>query len=277
MIYDFVVSIPVHEQPKVILDQALNIVKYLGEKTMIVLHISRDFNFRNLFENDLSFLVNDNIAINFHKLPTTKGNLVHVHNSNFNFAKNNFEFKYFILHSSNDMYIRYFAGDYINKVKNGIHQIPTSNELKWPQYLLAIDDEDLKQLMKYLDIKEIFGTQPEGIFFEKGIFQEMVNVIDKFYKFGNCRFYCREEIYYSTIISKFTKNISTPLLYSEVCRNKITRKIILGLANGTYTENEYENKGSGEYRLYDFNNLYAVKRINRKINDNLRKLIRSLK
>lgn len=277
MKYDFVVSIPVHEQPKAILDQALNIVKYLGEKTMTVLHISRDFNFRIFFENDFSFLINNNIAINFNKLPTAQGNLVHIHNSNFNFALNNFDFKYFILHSSNDMYVRHFGADYINKVKNGIHQIPTTKELKWPQYLGARDDEDLKKMMEYLNIKEIFGSQSEGIFIEKEIFQEMVSVIDKFYKFDASQFYCREEIYYSTLISKFTKSFSTPLLYSEICRHKITSEIILGLANGTHIENENENYGGGEFRLYDFNNLFAVKRINRKNNDKLRKLIRSLK
>ena len=104
----------------------------------------------------------------------------------------------------------------------------------------------------------------------------MVNVIDRFYKFGNYQFYCREEIYYPTIISKFTKDVFTPIVYSEVCRNKITKEIILGIASGTYCEDENEHNAAGEYKMYDFNNVYAVKRINRKYNDKLRKLIRTL-
>jgi hypothetical protein len=141
---------------------------------------------------------------------------------------------------------------------------------------MAYNDKDLEKIMKFIGTDKIIGTQPEGIFFEKDIFGEMVNIIDKNYQFGNFEHYCREEIYYSTMISKFTNKIGTPLLYSELCRKKIDKKIIKSINNGNYHEDGVDNNGVGTYQLYDFDNIYAVKRINRKYNDSLRKLIRSL-
>jgi hypothetical protein len=117
MKYNFCVSIPVHEEPKVILDQVLNVFKYLGDKTLIVLHLSKGFNFKGLFNKDFSFMALDNVIINPNKLPTARGNLVHIHNSNFNFIKKIFDFDYFLLHSSNDMYIKMGGGNTYLKQK----------------------------------------------------------------------------------------------------------------------------------------------------------------
>jgi len=276
MKYDFCVSIPVHEEPKVILDQVLNIFKFLGDKTLVVLHLSKGFDFKGILNKDFSFLALDNVAINPFKLPTARGNLVHIHNSNFKFAKTNFDFDFFLLHASNDMYVKHGGGGYIISVKNGINQQPTSKELNWKQSKMAHEDIELKNIMKHLGCDDIFGTQPEGLFFQKEVFNEMVDVIDKFFMFGRNEHYCREEIYYSTIIKKFTNDIATPLLYSELCRKKIDFKLINSINQGNYKEEEIDDNGIGKYKLYDFDNIYAVKRINRKYNDGLRKQIRSL-
>lgn len=275
MKYNFCVSIPVHEEPRVILDQVSNIFKFLGKKTLIVIHLSKGFSFKGIFNKDFSFLALDNVILNPSKLPTARGNLVHIHNSNFKFAQTNFDFDFFLIHSSNDMYIKY-GGGYISDVKNGIHQQPTSKDLNWKQSKMAYKDIELKNIMSYLGCNTILGTQPEGLFFEKDLFNEMVKVIEKFFVFKVNAHYCREEIYYSTIINKFTSDIGTPLLYSELCRKKIDLKIIKSIYNRTYKEEEFDNNGIGEYKLYDFDHIYAVKRIERKYNNSLRKFIRSL-
>jgi len=175
------------------------------------------------------------------------------------------------------MYVRHGGGGgYIINAKNGIHQQPTSKELNRKQSKMAYEDIELKNIMKHLGCNDILGTQPEGLFFQKEVFNEMVKVIDKFFMFGRNEHYCREEIYYSAIINKFTNDISTPLLYSELCRKKIDLKLINSINQSMYKEEEIDDNGVGKYKLYDFDNIYAVKRINRKYNDRLRKQIRSL-
>lgn len=273
------ISIPVHERPDVIYDQIVNMKKFLGTQNVaFVLHISKSYKepwlklpFRKYHYENI-----ENVFINPTSFPTQKGNLVHIHNSNFKFAKQEIPFDYFCLHASNDMYVRKGGDSYIQEKEYGIHQAPTSPEMPWKQAIHAHQDRDLLKMMRHLKIETIYGTQPEGIFFTSELFEEMQTVIDQFYSFENSTFYCREEIYYSTLIQKWVTKVHPPLLYSELCRKKVSEKLIEEINRGNLKEPETDHNGVGQYKLYDFSNLYAVKRVPRKYSHPLRRQIRSL-
>jgi hypothetical protein len=294
------ISIPVHENAEVIIDQISNFKYFYNDNIYIILHIARE----NNISKDEMYKISkiENVFINNQSLHVQWGTLIHVHNSNFRFADStlNLNFKYFVLHASNDLYVRFGAEEYIRKSKNGVMQLPRTLDVEYlygnPEYKIwkkdNYIDEDFVNIMNYFGIKNVMGTQPEGIFFERHIFREMVRIIDLFYKYGNGRIYPREEYWYSTIIQKFVSKIKPPLLFSEVYGKivkkgdkkeeivdkwkyvgelSITDEIIKNLHNGENIENLIVHE-----QFYDCLNLYAVKRINRDINDHKRKLIRNL-
>lgn len=273
------ISIPVHERGDVVVDQIKNMQRfYEGSRLLIVLHISQSFK-ESFFKwpfRDYDFRGMNNVFINPTQYPTRRGNLVHIHNSNFSFITEREKVDYVVLHSSNDLYIRAGASAYIESAKNGVHQAPTSSTMPWIQGQAAYQDEALRALMQHLYLQTIYGTQPEGIFFEASIFKEMVDLINRFFNPSQGKHYCREEIYYSTLAAKFCSSLSSPLLYSEMCRKPITKSLIHSLVRKNYKEEEHDDNGAGRYHLYDFSHLYAVKRIPRLYHHHLRRYVRAL-
>jgi hypothetical protein len=271
------VSIPVHEQPSVVLDQILNFRSFLPADTVIVLHLSQGFG-QDI--NAVAQLLPDGVYVNPTSFPTTWGNLVHLHNSNIAFARTKERFDYVLLHASNDMYLRGGAEGFLAQHVAGIQRQPTYPEKPWNESLCAYRDEALGAMLQELNATEIFGSQPEGIFFQADLFDDMSKVIERHWSYGEGETYLREEIYYSTISAHLLgdTSIAAPVVYSEVCRYPITADRIWQLAAGTYSEGPYDSADpvAPPYRLYDFDNLYAVKRINRVIDDPLRTVVRCL-
>ncbi|MNV48263.1 hypothetical protein D3C71_1401610 [compost metagenome] len=280
--YKFCISIPIHEQPEVVIDQIKNFQYFYNNEVAIVLHVSPDFKFDDNYSNSNCFL-NKGVYVNGESLPVVWGTLMHVHNSNFKFASKNIDFQYFIIHSSNDMYVRHGVKDYIEQNKNGVFQ---ANKPTGVNYLINHDtrdwsndlylDKEFINLMEYLELKQVYVTQCEGSFFEKKVFSSMVRVIDKFYVYARERIYPREEYWYSTIVKKFIKRkkIGKPFLLSEIWRKDgivINEKMIIRLHNKEKIDDELNI----EYP-YDYDNLYAVKRVPREINHPLRILIREI-
>jgi hypothetical protein len=275
------ISIAVHERPDVIVDQINNFRYFYDNNVAIVLHVSKQFrDIRiNLACRDTVFYLKDDVFINPLSYKTNrKKDLVQIHNANYEYARKLFDFDYYVIHSSNDMYVRKGVVNYISKKQNGLHQTPLSPEMEWLPGRLSFGDRMLKNMMDYTGLRERYGTQAEGLFFQKEVFGEMKKVIDKFYEELAIDGYYREEMYYSTLLKKFVGSIGTPFVYSEVVggRRKIDRDLIMSLAQGNYHEDEYSNNGIGAYRCYDFDNIYAVKRIARKYNDANRRCIRKL-
>lgn len=283
--YKFCISIPVHKNPETVIDQIENIQHFYKNEVAIVLHVQESFQFTSKLKDE-SFLNREGVYVNPEKLHVIWGTLMHVHNSNFKFAESKIDFDYFILHASNDMYVRHGAPEYVEKAKNGIHQAVWRNSIRY----LNIEasgkkswskerhlDPEFELLLGALDINTVYGSHSEGAFFEKEVFSQMVKTIDRYYNYdGKERIYPREEYWYSTLIQKFVPNnkIATPLLFSENwLRNgtKIDSKIIKRLHNGELVDDIVKLKNP-----YDYHNLYAVKRVNRNINHPDRVLIRKL-
>lgn len=283
--YKFCVSIPVHKNPETVLDQIENIQHFYKNEVAIVLHVPENFEFTSRFKDE-SFLNIEGVYVNPEKLHVIWGTLMHVHNSNFNFAEKEIDFDYFILHASNDMYVRHGVTEYIEKAKNGIHQAPWRNTVRYLTFnndgrkswsKERHQDLELELMLGTLGLEKVYGTHSEGTFFEKKVFSQMVEAIDKFYFYdGTQRIYPREEYWYSTLIQKFVSKdkISKPLLFSENwwrTGQKIDSELILRLHKGELIDDVIKLK-----HPYDYRNLYAVKRVNRNINHPNRVLIRKL-
>ncbi|WP_455631054.1 hypothetical protein [Megamonas sp.] len=217
-----VISIPVHEKPNVINDQIANIKKYLI-KPIIVLHISKGY-YNNYKEKDIN--LEDNVYINPSHLETSWGNIYKTHVSNFKFIREVVDFDYFVMHSSNDMYVKYGLEEYINIFEAGFNKRFSwdTYSMWWPMEV-ANKDEILKKIMRYLGLNRIVATQIEGSFYRKDIFEKIIEVLDKFIYSEDISIeeklnYTREEIYFSTIASKFVdfEKCGFPTTFSEVHR-----------------------------------------------------------
>ena len=96
----------------------------------------------------------------------------------------NLSFDYFILLSSNEMFIKNGLIDYIKKYKNGVQLVENNPNVIWHNFQKNIENSDvIKKLLGYLQLKNIYGGQAEGQFYEKNIFKKVVDIY--FTHFGN--------------------------------------------------------------------------------------------
>lgn len=217
-----VVSIPVHEKPDVINDQIENLKRFL-DQPIIVLHISKSF-YEKYKEEDIC--LKKDVYINPSHLETAWGNIYKTHISNFKYIYNILDFDYFIMHSSNDMYVKKGLENYISKFEAGFNRrFSWSGYSMWWPMEMANKDDILKSIMKYLGINRIVASQIEGSFYRKDLFRKIINVLDKFIydkveSVEKSLNYTREEVYFSTIASKFIDfgNCGFPTTFSEVHR-----------------------------------------------------------
>lgn len=215
-----VISIPVHEKPDVINDQISNINQYI-ENPIIVLHLSQSF-FCQYDES--SIIRNSNVFINPQHLVTQWGNIYETHISNYAYIKDKIPFDYFLLQSSNDMFIKPGIEKYISSFDAGFNKrfIWDGNSMWWPANE-AIKDLSLKKIMNHLGITRIVASQIEGSFYKKEIFDFIVKTIHGIITDNdrrNFNHYTREEIWFSTIASKIVDFNRTgyPTTFSEVHR-----------------------------------------------------------
>lgn len=211
-----VISIPVHEKPDVIIDQIQNIKKYFVN-AVIVLHISRSF-FRNYSADSLYGL--SDVYINPQNLETAWGNIIMTHVSNFEYISGLIDFDYFLMHSSNDMYVRYGVENYISKYDAGFcrREVLQKYSMWWPGEA-AWNDRQLRNIMQKIGQTRIFATQIEGSFYTKKLAQKIMKIIKENYMPSrNDTPYTREEVYFSTIASSLVdfSRVGYPITYSEV-------------------------------------------------------------
>ena len=259
------ISIPVHEKTEVVIDQIIN-YKFFCHDCGIVLHISKGFNFKDSFHNetDFFFILNhfENVFVNPERLDTGYADIVQTHISNFEYVSKTVDFEYFSLGASNDLFVRNmppiqnydvnYSGNIFENMKN------------WLWYQHTLNDKYLADILNYFGatISDIRDSQIEGSFYRKEIFQEIVDVLKKFYNYQEVSnkeriIYPREEIYYPTLANILHKNLNNKKInYTFVAWNN--KKMvpewqeILNIATGKMNE------------------IYSVKRILREINDNLR-------
>jgi len=277
------VSLPVHEQAVCVLDLINNIFKHLKD-CFIVLLINvehRDAFLREAKVLGIDFSKMDNVYVNMDDCTFyDRGCLIRQHNSNFSYADKIERFDRFLLHSSNDMYIQSLGDIYLSEHKCGLQRIECNNTMEWCQSKVAYSDADFLELLKICNLKQVYGSQVEGSFYSYDVFKCLVELIHNNYK-ENRIWYCREEIFYPTLAHGLFKETITGrnIVYSEVITGKETT---IDTIDRIFKKNveRHNYTGMGKYAspnfLYDFDNLYAVKRVKRSIEDPIRKYINSL-
>ena len=213
-----VISIPVHEKPEVVNDQVRNFQKFIPG-VILVVHVSYDF----LREHPISEIKQvEGLYINPEHLDTAWGDILQAHLSNFHYISEQIDFDYFVLHASNDMYIRKGLADYIERFDAGFqfHEISRKGSLWWPGDI-AIEDEQLRKIMEACGQKTIIATQVEGSFYKKELMEKIVSIISRVYNPREQRdSYTREECYFSTVAASLTErdHVGFPTTFSEVHR-----------------------------------------------------------
>lgn len=292
------ISIPVHENPEVILDQISNINKF-APHSKIILHPSRQF-----LEKEHTFIPilasMPGVLLNPSPIYTRSGMVLKCHISNFIHAKNiGVDFSHFALHSSNDMFVKNGVEDYIYSHGYGFSQLsldcPSHRFAHWRPNFRS--DRTYKKIMRAAGGEPTeFVSQVEGTFYPSDAFDEfvayflrfawnefpyipgyshgmnfnMVKIVDKalrsklFGKYLKGYFYTKEEFY-------------PPNFFSLRCSAPAPPYCFMNWQNDLkVTTSEVENIRNGLIHQEIYLDLFAVKRVSRSMEDPLRVMIRNL-
>lgn len=218
-----VISIPVHEQPKVILDQIDNIRRFFPEAD-VVLHVSASY----LEKNELDPLMGlPGVFINPTHLQTGWGNIFLTHVSNFEYIETlDQRYDYFVFHSSNDLYVRPGVAQYIQQYDAGfnLHYLMQKDTYWWPCER-AWADPGLEACKERIGQTRIVATQVEGSFYKMEILRTVMRTIRECLDSGkveadNGAYGTREEMFFSTLAECLVPHdrIGRPFVFSEVHR-----------------------------------------------------------
>ena len=215
-----VVSIPIHEKPEVVLDQVNNIKKFVPS-AVIVLHTSEEFcdefetyrlarkeSFEDVYVNPTHFYVD-----------WGDGALMDVHISNYKYICGLMDFDFFILHASNDMYVKYGLQAYISGYDAGFQRHIIKESSQWWPGNKALKDGQVYYILNEVGGESIIASQVEGSFYKKDIFQKIIDTINKseFLRDKGHK-YTREEILFPTIADSLVDEGKRgyPIVFSEV-------------------------------------------------------------
>ncbi|MBS0965099.1 hypothetical protein JK165_03135 [Acetobacter okinawensis] len=316
MIY---ISLLVHENPEVIINQLENINKFY-DKCEIIMHLSKSSEINDDYmEKLIKFHGINNVIINPERQNTSWGNVILGHISNINLIKNTGGQGIIVFHASNDMLISRGVQDYVTTKKNAFNKrLLMPGGYWWPAHAV-FQDKVFVDFINSFGSGAIFGSQIEGSFYETNILFEIVNLIEKNNLLQSSLHYTREEIFFSTIANALGyEPEGFPYVYSEVhcfdrilwkkfeaidritfipqnTKNKIkdylNKKIfedgdyrvttdnidlILNKNINFLRKNQYLDDGNNIWKIYDVENIYAVKRVNRDMSDPVRKVISAI-
>jgi hypothetical protein len=261
------VSLPVHERPEVVFDQVENLRAFLPASTQVVLHVSQSL---GVDPADVSPLMPPGVHVNPRSHNTSWGDILGVHNDNLRFALAELEpFDYVLLHASNDLYFRTGAGHYVAGAQAGFTGAPVTPDMQWPWAAPAHRDPMLGAILRDVGQTEIFVSQIEGSFYATDLFREMLERIERHFRPGEGERYVREEIYYPTLARHLASGpfAKTFVYWDADLRRSVAPATVWGLLDGSF---------AGSQPHYDFDNLFAVKRVDRVLDDPVRTLLRAL-
>jgi len=288
-----VFSILAHENIETIVDQVQNFIKFCPN-SLVVLHLSANSKILDQ-KKKLIDILPDECLTNPTSIFVDRHDLIQGHISNFRHVREILgrELGYFCLHASNDMIVKSGLESYVFSHECGVHQLKNYEEMpSWTPYIRSKFDPQFVEMCKYVGAKDTFGSQPEGTFYKAELFEEMCNIVEKYFdrekissymtkdkEDTNNTLYAREELYFPTLASRLSNDIVYPYLYSEVvaAQRKITIHLINSIRDCSISLGDcLETHRFKGIQIYDKENLYAVKRIPRRIDDDLRQFIRSL-
>lgn len=260
-------SIPVHEEQDIINNQIENILN-MNPNSNIILHINKSFlkfdknltNYNNVYINPKSF-----------NYKFGKG-LLWIHINNFLEAiKLNIDFEYFIILSSNEMFIKQGLISYIEKYKNGLQLEKFNINTSWHNFHKNLDkNQIIITLLDDLNLDTFYGGQTEGQFYEKSVFHKITDIYIKHFGDKELNEFETEEIICQTIFKSFNieyglpftlQNYSNRLVFDIAFINKLVKnKIIIpnNYINTTLFSVHADN---------DCSSIYSIKRVDRTFND----------
>lgn len=271
----FVVSILAHEKPEIVQEQIQNTLHFLpGSVIILHLHVSFDWG-----GNLVDFANNDTVFVNPNPLPTLWGNLHHAHNSNFHYARSLFDFDYFLLHSSSDLFVRLGAADYIPTVDAGVSQVAPLPI--WSAPLFAEGDPVFQRIARDAGADELWCSQVEGTFYRREVFQEMVDIIERHFDYRHTLPYVHEEIYYPTIAKAMKINRGLPYLLREDKEKlpKLDTALVDSIRRGELSDHHVERWKLGRMvnaKVWEGKNIVAMRPIPRVPDHPVRQYVRSL-
>ncbi len=262
--YNILFSIPVHEKPEVVIDQLINIHRF-NPGSCIVLHISKDFDFDSAYLSEKSFfeLIDglEDVIVNPNRLRSGFEDIIQCHISNFRYACKKTVFEHIAFASSNELFILPGLWEDIRKYDCGpcdkVLMSPESSDI---QRIHLSRDVDFLNDLNRQGISHIYKGQFEGSFMRREMMERISDEIESFYDYQKMNIkYAREEIFFHTFIDAFYPN-------AKIRKGNTT---YMDWANGL-------NVSVG-----DVMNLvrtpvgkYSVKRIDRRLNDEVRTFIR---
>lgn len=263
--YNVIFSIPIHEKFEVVVDQICNI-KYFNKNCGIVFHISESFNYadskisREQFESIVKSM--GDVWINPVSLRSGRSDIIQTYMSNFEYVKNLVDFEYFAFCASNESFIKSGVYEYMKNFAWGAKNIIISKLEDWKFGNALFKDKDVMEFLKSQDGQVVFSNA-EGQFFRKELFGQISQKIKSFYDYTKIvSFYPREEIYFSSVAACLTKN-------EEASVGQI------------YTYSAYHFRFLWDVTRFEINKLlkndnqlFSVKRVDRKFNDNIRVFLR---
>jgi hypothetical protein len=270
------VSLPVHEQPAVVRDQIANIQKYNPGAT-VVLHISREFIKRRWLP--LGIWQSERVLINPVRQSTAKFGLLPIHLSNYQYAKSHGSFDRFVIHASNDMYVKSGAGAFMAKFDANVRPVPVNLEGSWVHLPRLRQHQYLSALAAHLGNSPVCASTPEGTAYSSEFMEEALRLlIDRFPYEASPDPYPDEETVLPTIAHALGVSRGLPFLASELTLGRpVTEAEVRQVREGALVVPQKTFFDSTEtYEVYDPANIFAVKRVARQMNDPLRTFIRSL-
>lgn len=193
---DLCFSIPVHEKQDVINNQIENILNF-NPCAKIILHVNKSF--KEFKKGDTQY---DNVYINRKQYNYVFGKgLLWIHIQNFKeMIELNVDFKYFVILSSNEMFIRHGCAEYIKKWCNGLQCVGFDKNIDWHNFQKGLEnDKGLIGLINDLGLDRFYGGQTEGQFYEKGMFAKIVDIYLKHFGDRELMNFETEEIVLQTI------------------------------------------------------------------------------
>ena len=265
-------SIPVHEEQDVINNQIENILNN-NPNSKIILHINKSFsNFVNKITNY------ENVFFNPIKYSYSFGKgLLFIHINNFLEAiKLNIDFEYFIILSSNEMFIKKGLIDYIEKWGNGLQIVKYDSLNSWHNFNKNLEnDKNVRNLINFLNLDTFYGGQTEGQFYEKNVFKIISDIYFKIFGSNEQHNFETEEIISQTIFKSFNTSHGLPFTLQNYC-NKIefNEKFINNLINNNIIipNNYIENTLLSPHVGLDSSSIFSIKRVDRSFN-NIRNLL----